>query len=267
MLASRMGVLCLRYRQNGRVRLTVLGTSTPYPRPGNPCSGYLMQSELTNLWMDAGTGTLAELQRHIGLADLHGIWISHTHADHTADLLTAYYALRFGELEPRHPIPLIAPPGLVSRLRSFLGGASAAEFPKVFEVVQMRGANSATVGDVGIAWRRVQHGMPAFGARVAAADATLAYSGDSAPCDELVSLAEGSTAFLCEVGARTHEDGEAVHSTPAEAGDLAARARAGRLIITHVGDGMSEEYAAARAGATYSGPIDIARPGGVHVLG
>lgn len=244
----------------------MLGTSTPYPRPGNPCSGYLVQSDSTNLWMDAGTGTLAELQRHIDLADLHGIWISHTHADHTADLLTAYYALRFGEVELRHPIPLIGPPGLLPRLRSFLGSDSAAQLPKVFESVEMRRSTSATVGDVRMAWQRVQHGMPAFGVRMETPVASLAYSGDSAPCDELVALAAESTAFLCEVGVRDQLGDEAVHSTPVEVGELATRAGTERLIVTHVGDGMSEEYAATRAGSAYSGPIDIARPGGVHLL-
>ena len=64
------------------MKLTILGTATPYPRPDNPCSGYLVQHGITSIWMDAGTGTLAELQRHIPLDRLDAIWISHAHADH-----------------------------------------------------------------------------------------------------------------------------------------------------------------------------------------
>jgi ribonuclease BN (tRNA processing enzyme) len=45
--------------------LTVLGGATPYPRPGAPCSGYLVRHGGTRLWMDAGTGTLAALQEHV----------------------------------------------------------------------------------------------------------------------------------------------------------------------------------------------------------
>ncbi|WP_211335292.1 hypothetical protein [Lentzea flaviverrucosa] len=72
--------------------------------------------------MDAGTGTLGPLQRHTRLEDLdaiwishlHAIWISHLHADHSADLLTAYYALLFADVE-RDPVPLYGPPGIVDR--------------------------------------------------------------------------------------------------------------------------------------------------------
>ncbi len=59
--------------------------------------------------MDAGTGTFAELQRHTDPARLTAIWISHLHADHSADLLAAAYAFAFGGMAPASPIPLYAP--------------------------------------------------------------------------------------------------------------------------------------------------------------
>ncbi|WP_328607663.1 hypothetical protein OG943_00515 [Amycolatopsis sp. NBC_00345] len=37
--------------------VTVLGSATPYPRPGNPCSGYLLGHGATKIWLDAGPGT------------------------------------------------------------------------------------------------------------------------------------------------------------------------------------------------------------------
>ncbi|GAA1111897.1 hypothetical protein ACFQXA_24170 [Nocardiopsis composta] len=66
------------------MELTVLGSASPYARPGNPCSGYLVRHGGTALWLDA-------------------IWLSHLHADHAADLLTAYYALLYADLEPPGP--------------------------------------------------------------------------------------------------------------------------------------------------------------------
>ena len=69
--------------------LTVLG-STPYPRPGEPCSGYLIRSQQAAVWVDCGSGTFAALQEHVDPADLDAIWLSHLHPDHCADLLTAF---------------------------------------------------------------------------------------------------------------------------------------------------------------------------------
>jgi ribonuclease BN (tRNA processing enzyme) len=215
------------------MKLTILGTSAPYPRPDNPCSGYLVQRGDTSIWVDAGTGTLAELQRHIPLANLDAIWISHAHADHTADLLTAYYALRFADVTPARPLPLIGPPGLVERMVGFLGHRSAAVFPEVFDVMEMRGWQDRVVGELALSWGPLDHGMPAFGLRVEAGGSVLVYSGDSAYCAGLVELAEGADLFLCEAGASVHPPEGAVHCTPEDAARLASEAGARRLLLTH----------------------------------
>jgi ribonuclease BN (tRNA processing enzyme) len=256
------------------VRLTVLGTSTPYPRPDNPCSGYLVQTDTTSLWMDAGTGTLAELQRHLPLETLDAIWISHLHADHTADLLTAYYALRFGDVRPRGRVPLIGPPELLERMTAFLGPHSAQVLPEVFAYTEMTGPGALQIGDLALRWSAVRHGMPAFGLRVeefgadrGGAGTRLAYSGDSGPGDELAELAAGATLLLCEAGESAHpESSTAVHCTPEEAGGVADAAAVGRLLLTHVGDGMSGDDVVRRARSRFAGPTDAARPGQVLEL-
>lgn len=216
------------------MRLTILGTATPYPRPDNPCSGYLLQHGATSVWVDAGTGTLAELQRHVSLDRLDAIWISHAHADHTADLLTAFYALRFADLARRPAIPLIGPPGLVDRMVGFLGHRSEALVPEVFEVTEMRGWQDRVIGDLALGWGPLDHGVPAFGLRVEAGGSVFAYSGDSAYCESLVELAEGADLFLCEAGASQHPPDGAVHCTPEDAARLAREAGVARLVLTHI---------------------------------
>ncbi|GCB50418.1 metallo-beta-lactamase family protein [Streptomyces sp. NL15-2K] len=91
--------------------LTVLGTASPHPQPDLPCSGYLLRDGGAEVWVDAGFGTFAELQRHTDPARLDAIWISHLHADHSADLLAAVYGLAYGGLTPDAPIPVYAPAG------------------------------------------------------------------------------------------------------------------------------------------------------------
>ena len=243
------------------MKLTILGTATPYPRPDNPCSGYLVQHGDTSIWMDAGTGTLAELQRHIPLDALDGIWISHAHADHSADLLTAYYALRFGDLTLTRPLPLIGPPGLVDRLVGFLGHREAAMIPEVFEVTEMRGWQERVIGELALSWGPMNHGMPAFGLRIQAGARTLAYSGDSAYCEGLVELAEGADLLLCEAGASEHPPAGAVHCTPEDAARIAREAGAERLVLTHI-DLIHTDAPNARARALTGFPsVECALPG------
>lgn len=95
---------------DGRLDLTVLGCATPYPTADNPCSGYLVSCGNTHVWMDAGSGTLGPLQRYVRLDELDAIWISHLHADHSADLLTAYYGLLFADIDLPSPIRSTARP-------------------------------------------------------------------------------------------------------------------------------------------------------------
>jgi ribonuclease BN (tRNA processing enzyme) len=252
------------------MRVTTLGGATHYPRPGNACSGYLVQSGDTTIWVDAGSGTLAELQRHLQLEDVSAIWISHTHADHTSDLLTAYYAYRFGDVAPRPPIPLFAPSTLRERMVSFLGGSAEAGLDLVFGFADLEaapGGGEATVGDLSLSWRMVDHDVPGFALRVDGPDGSFVYSGDTAPCAALDELATGCDALLCEAGTGAQEPGEhPVHHTPEEAGATAARARAERQIVTHIALGLSGEEAAVRAQTRFDGPVELARPGTVFVV-
>ncbi len=82
---------------DGGSTVTVLGTSGSYPGPGSACSGYLLRHQGFNLWLDAGPGTMANLQTHIGLADVDAVVLSHEHPDHWSDIDGFYRRL------PLHP--------------------------------------------------------------------------------------------------------------------------------------------------------------------
>ncbi|MGD8193608.1 MBL fold metallo-hydrolase [Herbiconiux sp. P18] len=256
------------------MQLTVLGTATPYPRPGNACSGYLLQGEpsaeggRTALWIDAGTGTLAELQRHVAPDRLDAIWISHRHADHSADLLVAYYALRFGAALPAAPIPLIAPEGMLDRLAAYLGPSSVDELPRVFDHRPMSGFGDLRVGSLDLSWGAVQHGVPAFGLTVDEGERRFAYSGDTAPCGSLEEIGEKADLFLIEAGydAAVPRGEAPVHHTPDDAGRTAAAAGAGRLVLTHVADTITADDAVSRASVLFDGAVDLARPGAVFTI-
>ncbi|MEU4267070.1 MBL fold metallo-hydrolase [Streptomyces sp. NPDC026092] len=245
------------------LRLTVLGSATPYPRVDNPCSGYLVSSGGTRIWMDAGSGTLGPLQQHVRLDDLDAVWISHLHADHSADLLTAYYGLLYADIRLAAPIPLYGPPGIADRLAGFLTNtAGRSPVESAFAVTELYDGHRADVGSLRLTSRAVAHGIPAFAVRVEGAGGSLVYSGDTAPCPSLTELAEGCDALLCEAESpEPPAEGEQVHHTPEDAGDTARAAGAGRLLVTHVGRFLTPEEAVTRASARFDGPVDYASPG------
>ncbi|MDQ4133530.1 MAG: MBL fold metallo-hydrolase, partial [Actinomycetota bacterium] len=75
--------------------VTVLGCSGSYAGPGGACSGYLVEHDGTRLWVDAGSGTLANLQRHVPDAAVDAVLLSHEHPDHWADIDGLLCVLRF----------------------------------------------------------------------------------------------------------------------------------------------------------------------------
>ncbi|MFD4372478.1 MBL fold metallo-hydrolase [Streptomyces sp. NPDC058486] len=240
------------------LRITVLGSATPFPRPGNACSGQLVEGGGVRVWVDAGTGTLAELQKYARLGEIDAIWISHLHADHSADLLTAYYALLYAGLSLDLPVPLYAPPGTADRLAGFLtNGPERSPVERAFAFEELYDGHVATIGGLTLRARAVEHGMPAFALRVEdGRGRSLVYSGDCAPCPALVELARDCDLFVCEA------DGAGPgHHSAAEAGRSAARASAGRLVVTHVGPGTEPAEAVALAAAEFPGEVRYAEPG------
>ncbi|WP_327290021.1 MBL fold metallo-hydrolase [Streptomyces sp. NBC_01198] len=246
--------------------LTVLGCAAPYPGVDDPCSGYLVSSGDTSVWVDAGTGTLAELQRHVRLDEVDAIWISHLHADHSADLLTAYYAALFADIQLPAPIPLFGPPGTADRLAHFLTNSSTrSPVESAFEIHELHDGHQVQVGALTLTSRAVAHGVPAFALRIETAETSLVYSGDTAPCPNLMSLAEGCDVLLCEAESAQPAP-ERVHHTPEEAGETATAAQASRLIVTHVGRALPRDQAATRAATRFAGPVDYAAPGATFPL-
>ncbi|MHC0432664.1 MBL fold metallo-hydrolase [Streptomyces sp. O3] len=249
--------------------VTVLGTASPHPRPGHPCSGYLLSAGDTRVWVDAGPGTFAELLRHVRPDELSAIWISHLHSDHWADLIAAEAGIADGGLSVPRPIPVYAPAGCAQRLAGFFGAGDPGELdPAVMDFRELSDGLHLDLDGLRLTSRAVRHGgMEAYGLRAEAGAEVLAYSGDSGPCPALRELAEGADLLLCEADVdRAPADGTPRrHLTPEDAGELARTARVGKLLVTHVGPTLTPDAAAARAAAAFGGPTVRAREGATYV--
>ncbi|BBC37478.1 uncharacterized protein SGFS_087720 [Streptomyces graminofaciens] len=245
--------------------LTVLGTASPYPQPGRPASGYLVRGGGAEVWVDAGFGTFAELQRHTDPTRLTAIWISHLHADHSADLLAAAYGFAYGGLTLPAPIPVYAPADCARRIAGYFGRPDTAFLNSVFDFRSLYDGHTVQHWNLTLTSRAVAHDTEAYGLRAECQGRVLAYSGDSGPCDALPALAASADLFLCEADIDAHRDGEPrVHLTPEDAGACAKGAS--RLLVTHVGPTLTPERATVRAAMAFGGPTDTAREGDTKIV-
>lgn len=249
------------------IRLTVLGACGTFPSAGRACSGYLLEGSSggrrARVWIDTGSGTLANLLRYTSVPELDAIWVSHLHVDHMSDLPAAYYALRYGDYDPPpRPVPVYGPAGWAERMAGFITAEAPPEIEEAFQVHELRDRERVRLDPLELTAVATVHSVETYGVRASAAGATLAYSADSGPCDALLELAADVDLFLCEASWMEWPDGaNPIHMTPALAGEWAARSGARRLALTHLRAGADAQKAAELAATACACQVDVATEG------
>ncbi len=249
------------------MKLTVLGSTAGAPSRSNPASGYLVEDGGTSIWLDAGTGTFMELAKRIDPGGLDAVVISHIHVDHCADLYGLYGYLAFGP-SGDVPVKVFVPPGAAAHLASFARATEEHVFNVVLDIEEVVPGDTVTVGDVTLRFGEAVHPVPALITRIEAGGASLVYSGDTGPGGDLLEIASGADALLCEasIGGVRDERTYEYHLTAIEAGETAAWAGVGRLIVTHIGALIDPQESIEEATSRYVGEIAYAAPGAVFEI-
>ncbi|MBW3602136.1 MAG: MBL fold metallo-hydrolase [Actinobacteria bacterium] len=240
--------------------LTILGSAGTHPGPGRACSSYLVEADDYRLLLDCGNGSLANLQRVADVADVDALLLSHLHPDHFADVYGLYYARRFHP-SGQSPVDVYAPPGAEAFLGQLLPADSRESFARLCRFHTAAPGATLELGPLEVTLFAARHPVEALASRVRQGDDVLAYSGDSADTPELVDCARDADVFLCDATWLTaggpYPDG--VHMTGRQAGALAARAGAGRLVVTHVYPALDPVQVAAEAAGAFGGEIMVAQ--------
>jgi len=244
--------------------LYIAGSSSAVPRPGRANSGYLLRSAGCKIAIDFGTGVFSRMREVVEPADLDAVVISHMHADHFFDIVPLRYALRY-EMERAQPLPVYLPPGGIRVAQTI--GRPLKETEDFYEgVLDLREYSPDCPLDIGtcrVHFAPTIHYIPAFAMRIETPHGTVGYSADTAPCDAVSDLVRDAGIFLCEaaLGATGTENGERGHLNAFEAGELAERARAKHLVLTHYGTNADPRALRESAAQTFSGKIAIADDG------
>ena len=229
--------------------LTVLGCSGSYPGPGAACSGYLVRGAGTTVWLDAGSGTMANLQRHVGLGDVDAIVLSHEHPDHWSDIEGYRVACTWGL--HRSGVPVYAPAGL----DGFLSGAAAPAFD--WRVVAS--GDEVDIGGLTVSFSRTSHPPETLAVRIDGGGRSFAYSADTGPGWSFSALGGGIDLALCEATYLDRDPRAPIHLSAGEAGAMARDAGVARLLLTHLWPDTDPTESLAEAAAAYGGPVDLAR--------
>jgi ribonuclease BN (tRNA processing enzyme) len=263
------------------IEVTVLGSGSALPMRGQTNSAYLVRAGAVRLLVDCGPAILQQLDA-VGLApgDVTHLFFTHRHGDHTLGypLFLVWWLVHRGAAET-FPTT-IAGATTWSSLEALLGHTFGELSRRVL------GAPRRLIPDREPAVLPLDEGTtlrtwpmehtefaPGSGLRVEAAGRVVAFTGDTAPCPNIVPLARGADLLLHEASycatldPQLH-DGQHGHSTARSAGRAAATAGARRLALVHLSahyDGR-QDVLIAEAAREFAGDVTAPAAGAVYVL-
>jgi ribonuclease BN (tRNA processing enzyme) len=249
--------------RSAKTRLILLGTGGgPRPRKASSASAQVITSNNTAYVIDCGNGVARQLVfADVPLPTLRHIFLTHQHSDHNADYGNLIWLAWAAGLSTR--VDTWGPPPLTKMTRLFFemnaydidtrianeGRVPLVPLVHVHELEEgglvMRDENVKVTATL------VRHPpvVPAFAYRFDTADRSIVISGDTAPSDNLLKLAQGADVLVHAVlyvpavdrlvarvpNAKVLKASIIAHQTSAEdAGQLAQRAGVKTLVLSHL---------------------------------
>lgn len=231
--------------------ITVLGCSGTYAAAGGACSGYLVRSATTTLLVDAGPGTLANVQEHIAISDLDGVVVTHEHPDHWLEVPVLRNAMKYSL--GLSGLPMWTTAGTLALAEQLTG------LTPTFRPTVVADGDELEVGDLSVRFSRTHHPVETLAVRVAAGGAVLGYTADTSAAWPIAELGDDLDLVVAEATFLDDEEsGKEVHMSAAQAGAQARAAGARRLVVTHLLPGSDPAAAVAEAADAYGAPVEAA---------
>jgi ribonuclease BN (tRNA processing enzyme) len=246
-------------------RITILGSGTCVPSlRRNPCS-FLLETGSEKLLFDCGPGVMRRLlEIGVPIGGISHIFISHFHPDHTGELVSILFAMKYPTPVVRQqPLTLVAGQGF----NAFFRGLKAVygewiQLPAdLFTVVELdtEKPDQYTFSSFSVASMPVNHRPESLAYRIIDADGkSVVYSGDTDVCEGLRAIAADADLMICEAALPDDQkiDG---HLTPSLSGKIAQAAAVKRLVLTHFYPACDHADIENQCRNTYNGPLVLAR--------
>jgi ribonuclease BN (tRNA processing enzyme) len=218
-------------------RLTTLGTGTIALSAERACAGYFVERGDVRLLIDCGAGITRRLAEHaVPWQDITHVALTHFHIDHHGDLPTLIFAWKYGMLPARtSAVEVLGPAGttaLLDRLAACYGAWVTNPGFAVTVREMAPGARLSLGPGLDLSCHKVPHTEESVAYSIETGTRRIVYTGDTGPSEELGAWAAGCDLLVAECSL---PDAMAIpeHLTPAQCGDLAARAGAGHLVLSH----------------------------------
>jgi len=263
----------------------MIGTGVPEPNPRRmgSCIAIIIDGE--PILLDCGRGALTQLVRAgIDPAKVERVFLTHHHYDHTIGLpdllLGSWMVGRSTGIQVLGPVGTTAyVDAIMEAFKIDIQGRKNTGTHSKLEVTTTE-IDEKTVWETP-KWKLsavgVIHIPRSLGFRVDTEDRSIVFSGDTRACNDLADLAKDCDLLIHEVlfspelehtGAPAGRHPEFIHpewanrvrhTKPDQVGQIATRANAKKLVLTHLWSDKEEERLKAEVAAHYAGEIVVAQ--------
>lgn len=223
-------------KNNPKFTVTVLGSGSCVPLSERYPSSYFIRPRVVpSGWLvDIGSGAIQHLietgESHL---EIESVFISHIHPDHISDLLPLLQALNYT-------------PGFKRAKPFYIYGSEAVEkylninlelalplledFPMKF--ILLKDKMKLEKEGWSLEVRSLKHSAKTLGFRWNVEGCILVYGADTGPCDGIAEIAKGGDLLILE-SSFLKDNPRSHHLTTYQAGEIAKKAKAKRLLLSH----------------------------------
>lgn len=246
------------------IRTTIIGSGTCVPSLKRSSCSVLIETGGSKLLFDSGPGTTRRLlESNTKIPDVSYLFYSHFHPDHTGELATILFALKYPEWkDQKKHLKVIAGKGFKTfyqNLKSVYGAWITLGADRM-DIVEMDNCSFDVLdlGNFKVESAPVQHNPESIAYRITSSGGhSVVYSGDTDFSENLIRLAKDTDIFICESAL---PDGLKVkgHLTPSGAGEMARLAGVRKLVLTHFYPECDSADIEKECRKTYNGSLVLA---------
>jgi ribonuclease BN (tRNA processing enzyme) len=247
------------------MEITVVGSGTVVPRLERRQSCVVVEAGGETLVFDLGSGAVRGMLR-AGLDPfaVDRVFFTHFHPDHTVDLVTLLFCMKYGaQVERIRPLHLTGPEPFERFWRSVTevwGEWMMGDYPmEVSELLHLCPSPLELPGGR-LSWAPAEHRPESIAYRLDDEGGSFVYTGDTEYSKSVVELARGAHTMLVECSF-PDESPVPGHLTPGAVARMASESGVSRVVLTHIYPAADALDLPAEVGRGFDGEVVVAGDG------
>ena len=247
------------------MEITVVGSGTVVPRLARRQSCVVVEAGGETCVFDLGSGAVGGMMHaRLDPFSVNRIFFTHFHPDHTVDVVSLLFAIKYGAEEGREkPLYLHGP----EPFREFFEGITAVwgewmlgDYPTEVTGLPHECPSPLDLPGFRLRWAPAEHRPESIAYRLEGENGAFVYTGDTEYTETIVELARDAHTMLIEC---SFPDEMPVpgHLTPSGVARIAREAAAERVVLTHIYPQADELDLVTEVGRGYDGEVVVAEDG------